>query len=82
MSGFKDDFNERLDAAAKAKQAMLEKFRARQRPAAPAAAPEAAAPVAAAPVAPGPVVAAPEPAADAAGEAGGKAPRKAGKARK
>ncbi len=36
MSGFKDDFNERLDAAAKAKQAMLEKFRAR-RPAAPAA---------------------------------------------
>jgi Family of unknown function (DUF6481) len=46
MSPFKDDdLNERLDAAAKAKQAMLEKFRARQRPAAPAAgAPEAAAP--------------------------------------
>jgi hypothetical protein len=43
--GFKDDLNDRLDAAAKAKQAMLEKFRARQRPAAPAAAaPEAAAP--------------------------------------
>ncbi len=65
MSGFKDDFNERLDAAAKAKQAMLEKFRARQRPAAPAA--------------PG---AAPEPGADAAGEAGGKAPHKAGKTSK
>jgi hypothetical protein len=32
MSAFKgDDLNERLDAAAKAKQAMLEKFRARQR---------------------------------------------------
>ena len=44
MSGFKDDFNERLDAAAKAKQAMLEKFRAR-RPAAPGAeAPDAVAP--------------------------------------
>ena len=35
MSPFKfDDFNERRDAAAKAKQAMLEKFRAKQRPAA------------------------------------------------
>ena len=34
MSPFKfDDFNERRDAAAKAKQAMLEKFRAKQRPA-------------------------------------------------
>ena len=34
MSPFKDDdLNERLDAAAKAKQAMLEKFRAKQRPA-------------------------------------------------
>ncbi len=66
MSGFKDDFNERLDAAAKAKQAMLEKFRAR-RPGAPATdAPEAAAP---------------EPA-DGAGETGGKAGRKAGKARR
>ena len=33
MSGFKnsDDFNERLSMAAKAKQAMLEKFRARAR---------------------------------------------------
>jgi Family of unknown function (DUF6481) len=63
MSGFKDDFNERLDAAAKAKQAMLEKFRAR-RPAAPTAdAPDAAAP---------------EPKADA-GEAGGKAGRKSGR---
>jgi hypothetical protein len=44
MGGFKyDDLNERREAAAKAKQAMLEKFRARQRPAAPAiaeAAPE------------------------------------------
>jgi Family of unknown function (DUF6481) len=68
MSGFKDDFNERLDAAAKAKQAMLEKFRARQRPAAPAAG--------------APQPAAPEPDADGGGEAGGKAPRKAGKARK
>jgi Family of unknown function (DUF6481) len=69
MSGFKDDFNERLDAAAKAKQAMLEKFRARQRPAESAAdTPEAAAPEAAAP----------EPVADG----GGKAPRKAGKTRK
>jgi hypothetical protein len=66
MSGFKDDFNERLDAAAKARQAMLEKFRARQRPAAPAdAAPDAAPP---------------EP--DGSGEAGAKAARKAGKARK
>jgi hypothetical protein len=65
MSGFKDDFNERLDAAAKAKQAMLEKFRARRPPAAPAA--------------PAP---APQPVADGAGEVGGKAPRKAGKARK
>jgi hypothetical protein len=66
MSGFKDDFNERLDAAAKARQAMLEKFRARQRPAATAdAAPDAAAP---------------EP--DGSGEAGAKAARKAGKARK
>jgi hypothetical protein len=69
MSGFKDDFNERLDAAAKAKQAMLEKFRAR-RPAASAA--DAGAPDAAA---------APEPT-DGAGEAAGKAGRKAGKARK
>jgi hypothetical protein len=66
MSGFKDDFNERLDAAAKAKQAMLEKFRAR-RPAAPAAEPPAAT--------------APEPAGGAS-EAGGKAARKGGKARK
>jgi hypothetical protein len=73
MSGFKDDFNERLDAAAKAKQAMLEKFRARQRPAPPAAeAPDAATP---------------EPT-DGAGEAGGdaapsgKAARKAGKGHK
>jgi Family of unknown function (DUF6481) len=65
MSGFKDDFNERLGAAAKAKQAMLEKFRARQQPAAEAPAAEA-----------------PEPPADGAGEAGGKAPRKAAKARK
>jgi hypothetical protein len=66
MSGFKDDFNERLDAAAKAKQAMLDKFRAR-RPAVPAAdAPEAAAP---------------EPT-DGAAEAAGKAGRKPGKARK
>jgi hypothetical protein len=69
MSGFKDDFNERLDAAAKAKQAMLEKFRARQRPAAPGAdAPDAAA--------------APESPADEPGEGSGKAGRKAGKARK
>jgi hypothetical protein len=68
MSPFKDDLNERLDAAAKAKQAMLEKFRARQRPSAPAAgAPDAAAP---------------EPVAETGGEAGGKAARKAGKARK
>ena len=66
MSGFKDDFNERLDAAAKARQAMLEKFRARQRPAAPAAgSTDAPAPV---------------PAAEGAGE--GKTPRKAGKSRK
>ena len=69
MSGFKDDFNERLDAAAKAKQTMLEKFRAR-RPAAPAAdtagAPEATAA---------------EPA-DGTGEASSKAGRKASKARK
>jgi uncharacterized protein DUF6481 len=42
MGGFKlDDHNERREAAAKAKQAMLEKFRARQKPAAPAA-PDAA----------------------------------------
>jgi hypothetical protein len=69
MSPFKDkDLNERLDAAAKAKQAMLEKFRARQRPATPAAAAADAAP--------------PEPVADGASEAGGKAARKAGKARK
>jgi hypothetical protein len=66
MSGFKDDFNERLDAAAKAKQAMLEKFRARQRP----------------PDAGGPDTPAPEPAADGTGEAAGKAAGKAGKARK
>jgi Family of unknown function (DUF6481) len=67
MSGFKDDFNERLDAAAKAKQAMLEKFRARQRPAAPGAT-EAAAP---------------EPVADGADEeGGGKVPRKDAKTRK
>jgi Family of unknown function (DUF6481) len=60
MSGFKDDFNERLDAAAKAKQAMLEKFRARQRPSAPGAdAPDAAT--------------APESTADEPGDAGGKA---------
>jgi hypothetical protein len=68
MSGFKDDFNERLDAAAKAKQAMLEKFRARQRPVEPAAGATDAA--------------APEPVTGGAGEAGGKAPRKGGKARK
>jgi Family of unknown function (DUF6481) len=38
MGGFKyDDHNDRREASAKAKQAMLEKFRARQRPAAPAA---------------------------------------------
>jgi hypothetical protein len=75
MSGFKDDFNERLGAAAKAKQAMLEKFRARQRPAAPAAeVPAAQAPAAA------PEAVVPEPVAD--GESGGKAARKAGKARK
>jgi hypothetical protein len=66
MSGFKDDFNERLGAAAKAKQAMLEKFRARRPAAPPAEVPEPAAP---------------EPT-DGAGEAGGKAGRKAGKARK
>jgi Family of unknown function (DUF6481) len=66
MNGFKDDLNERLDAAAKAKQAMLEKFRARQRPAAPAAAAAAEA-------------AAQQPAADGTGEVGGKAPRKADK---
>jgi hypothetical protein len=66
MSGFKDDFNERLDAAAKAKQAMLEKFRAR-RPAAPGAeAPDA--------VAPQPT--------DGGDEAAGKAGRKPGKAGK
>jgi hypothetical protein len=68
MSPFKDDLNERLDAAAKAKQTMLEKFRARQRPPVPAVgAPEAAAP---------------EPVADTGAEAGGKGARKAGKARK
>jgi Family of unknown function (DUF6481) len=67
MSGFKDDFNERLDAAAKAKQAMLEKFRARQRPGS-ADAPDAAA--------------APESTAGEPGEGGGKAARKGGKARK
>jgi Family of unknown function (DUF6481) len=66
MSGFKDDFNERLGAAAKAKQAMLEKFRAR-RPAAPAADPSEVAA---------------EPVADGDDGAGGKASRKAGKARK
>jgi len=32
MSPYKDDLSDRLDAAAKARQAMLEKFRARQRP--------------------------------------------------
>jgi hypothetical protein len=69
MSPFKDkDLNERLDAAAKARQAMLEKFRARQRPAAPAAAAPDAPP--------------PEPVADGVSEAAGKAARKAGKARK
>jgi hypothetical protein len=66
MSGFKDDFNERLDAAAKAKQTMLEKFRAR-RPAAPAA--------------DAPAAVAPEPA-DGAGDAASKAGPRAGKARK
>jgi Family of unknown function (DUF6481) len=77
MSPFKfDDFNERRDAAAKAKQAMLEKFRAKQRPAAPAA--EAPATQAAAAAAPEPVATEP----DGGGEAGGKAPRKTGKARK
>jgi Family of unknown function (DUF6481) len=72
MSAFKgDDLNERLDAAAKAKQAMLEKFRARQRAAAPAPG--------------GTEAVAPEPVADGpgeAGEAGTEAPRKAGKPRK
>jgi hypothetical protein len=68
MSPFKDDLNERLDAAAKAKQTMLEKFRARQRlPVSAAGAPDAAAP---------------EPVADTGAEVGGKAARKAGKARK
>jgi hypothetical protein len=68
MSPFKDDdLNERLDAAAKAKQAMLEKFRAKQRPVAPAAGT--------------PDAAAPEPVEDDAGKAGPGA-RGAGKARK
>jgi hypothetical protein len=69
MGGFKfDDHNERREAAAKAKQAMLEKFRARQRPAA-AAAPEA-----------GPEPDADDAgAAGSTGEAGGKAPHTAGK---
>jgi Family of unknown function (DUF6481) len=77
MSPFKfDDFNERRDAAAKAKQAMLEKFRAKQRPAAPAAdTTQAATPEAAAPE---PVAKEP----DGGSEAGSKAPRKAGKAGK
>ncbi len=45
MSPFKfDDFNERRDAAAQAMQAMLERFRAKQRPAEATDAPEAAAP--------------------------------------
>jgi Family of unknown function (DUF6481) len=68
MSPFKfDDFNERRDAAAKAKQAMLEKFRAKQRPAEATDGPAADAPEAATP----------QP--DGGGEAGGKASRKAGK---
>jgi Family of unknown function (DUF6481) len=71
MSPFKfDDFNERRDAAAKAKQAMLEKFRAKQRPAEATGAPAADAPEAAAP----------QP--DSGGEAGGKESGKPGKARK
>jgi hypothetical protein len=71
MSPFKfDDFNERRDAAAKAKQAMLEKFRAKQRPTTSAEAPAADAPEAAAPQS------------DGGDEAGGKVSRKAGKARK
>jgi hypothetical protein len=71
MSPFKfDDFNERRDAAAKAKQAMLEKFRAKQRPG------EATDGLAA----DAPEAAVPPP--DGSGEAGGKASRKAGKARK
>jgi Family of unknown function (DUF6481) len=46
MSSFKndDDFSERLTTAAKAKQALLEKFRARQGQALPAAAVGEAAP--------------------------------------
>jgi hypothetical protein len=76
MSPFKfDDFNERRDSAAKAKQAMLEKFRAKQRPAEAAGAPAMGAPAADAPEA-----AAPQP--DGGGEAGGKESRRAGKARK
>jgi Family of unknown function (DUF6481) len=78
MSPFKfDDFNERRDAAAKAKQAMLEKFRAKQRPVAPgteAPATEAAAAAVSEPAATEPVATEPD--------GGGKAPRKAGKARK
>jgi hypothetical protein len=71
MSPFKfDDFNERRDAAAKAKQAMLEKFRAKQRPAEATGAPAADAPE------PPPL----QP--DGSGETGGKASRKAGKAGK
>ena len=69
MSPFKfDDFNERRDAAAKAKQAMLDKFRAKQRPAEATGAPAADAPEAA-----------PQP---DGGEAGGKGSRKASKASK
>lgn len=73
MSAFKfDDFNERRDASAKAKQAMLEKFRAKQRPTTSAAAPAAAGDA--------PEAAAPHP--EGGDEAGGKPSRKAGKARK
>jgi hypothetical protein len=76
MSPFKfDDFNERRDAAAKAKQAMLEKFRAKQRPTGAAEAPAAEA-------AGGDAPGATSPAADDGGKAGGKASGKAGKARK
>jgi hypothetical protein len=54
MGGFKyDDHNDRREAAAKAKQAMLEKFRARQRPAAPGAAEAAPEPDAASATEPG-----------------------------
>jgi hypothetical protein len=44
VNGFKGDLNERLDAAAKAKQVMLEKFRASRPRQLPRAAAEAAAP--------------------------------------